>query len=1100
MAARDDVKILESKLTVPAVRDIVTRERLLTELERSRDARASVIVAGAGYGKSVLGSQYLRRMGSPCIWYQLDETDADLAVLLAYLIEGLRRFDPEFGRRTRAVISETKNVMERRKSIFGTFITELDDLMDDELYIALDDFHTINESPYALEAVAFLLDHMLPNIHLLIISRNQPNLDLTRLRASRQLVEMEEADLSFTTGETMSLFSDVLGMPLDSSEAAAIREHTEGWVAGLVLFYLALKGSGREGVASALQDLGGPPKAVADYLSKAVYETQKPEVQDFLLATSILSRMNPTFCEELSEVAGSREFLPMLGRERLFTYEAEPSGDWYRYHACLKSFLSGILSRTYSPTRIRTLHHRAAELWQVRGELEEALSHYLAAGSFSDAAEILEEIDGDLMRANRLTFLHRELGRLPHDIFREHPRLLMRRGQVAALMCDYDQVVAGHSDVANTFHQQGKDDRQARALMGLATAFIAMGRAEDALKNIIKAREAMPLESPFYIEMTVIESVIYIGIGQDEPSETLCREAWSRVHEIASRKQKARVCDWCGISFYLQGKFHQAIEALEATESLMAEEGLAAFLPFHYGILSRSYAFLDRLDEGENAAVKGMAKGEELGLMSMACFSQAARAISRAYRGEIEEAAEDASVAASTLTRYESGAEIFIAEFFVGKARGLTGDIAGALDHMEKYQRRVGSFSGYQRIADTGLQGFSFKKLVREIAEKKSEQLLKSARQTGGLALSLSYSMTLTEKLLSQKLDDAESLFEEYFERFGEDIILRSYRTDASYWLPLMTRFFDRGEHLELMERTFTITGVQSRSYLSNLRNSPEPFIAEKATRISELVNARFTEPLTVKMLGGFQMSRGEEEIPSSNWKSKKALTALKYLVLMRDTGGVSREMLIEMLWPEVPSEAAGKSLNAALTAIRKMLEPDASRGESDYLEVRGEMLQVNYGPGGWSDVEVFRNKLRQARRAKEMGEFDTYLGSLKDASKVYGGDFLREEPSVSLWTAEREALRNEFVQLMLDLATEHQRRGEAEEAIESLEHGLKYDPGREELYRKKMSVCSRQGDISEIERTFRRCRDYLKDSYGVAPSRKTEELYSRLVLQGVPC
>ncbi len=269
--------------------------------------------------------------------------------------------------------------------------------------------------------------------------------------------------------------------------------------------------------------------------------------------------------------------------------------------------------------------------------------------------------------------------------------------------------------------------------------------------------------------------------------------------------------------------------------------------------------------------------------------------------------------------------------------------------------------------------------------------------------------------------------------------------------------------------------------------------VVTRARKLMESITSVLSEPLAIRMLGPIEMSRGERTLTADDWRSKKALTVFKYLAANTDMGFVPRDVLMELLWPESPTESAQKNLNAALTALRKTLEPEASRGESSYLITKGDSLRLELGTGGWTDLGLFREKLSQAEKAKEIGDFNLYFLALREAADLYKGEFCSEDLYEDWCQQERESLKNEYIELMGEIATEYLRRGDSPEALSRLEEAISKDPGREELYRKQMTICSQVGSRAGIEESFRRCNKYLWDNYEVSPSPETTELYQRL-------
>ncbi len=1078
----------------PRLPHIVPRERLLADLESARSAKLAVVTAGAGYGKSTLAEDFLEKTGRPFAWYTLEDTDSDLSVFITYLVAALQNVYPEFGAKTTGHLAAADNINENSRAILSTLISELDALTSDEIFIALDDFHEVNESKPILDAVQFLLGHLLPNLHFLVLSRTNLNLDLSNLRVRRELVELEEGDLSFTPEETATLFSEVFGMPLSKGDVMTLYESTEGWISGLVLFYLALKGKQGGMVGTFLQELGGPPSAVSDYLSKAVYENQSPEIQDFLTKTSILSRMNPTFCEEYLGEGGSGGVLSHLTEERLFTIPLDDRGDWYRYHHCLRGFLQKTLYETHSPAEVKDLHMKAAALWESAGDSEQMLAHYVEAANYEAAAALLEHMDTELLRSNRISFLDREISRLPQDILHKHPRLLVRIGQVGAILGHYDRGLVANHKALESFDEL--DPRTGvQALLWLGGYYAITGKPHEALEFFGKAHEVIPPDSPYLYYVEAEESVAALGRGSGEEARALMDRALEKSKVVErGRRVKAGALTWIGGTALMLGHPSEARQILLEADQLPQAAGLTLVQPFLYALLSRSCSYLDQFEDAKRFAEKGIQIGEQMNLPPMLFFSLAARAMVRAQSGDTVGAAEDVATATYQSERQVGGGEALYTEWFLADACELLGDDEGALRHFRRVQRMASTTEDFSRIARLGIIANSVGTTGAEIAAKEVRAILKEAKDgVKGLALSLAYSLSIGLALALDDKKEATRVLNAYVSEFGEDVVIRAHPAEPDALLTFFANLFDEGKYVELMPRVFAGAGAKALPFLRRLEAVRKTEVAAAATAMLERATREEAEPLSVRLLGPLDIRLGKETLSSSSWKNKKALAAFKYLAANRSQGFVPRSVIMELLWPEISPDSGAKNLNVALTSLRKTLEPDAARGKSSYLVVSGDTLRLELGAGGWTDIEAFRERLRQADAAKEAGDFELYFSSLHEAAELYRGEFLTEDLYEDWCREEREELLKRYIELIVDIATEHLRVGEGSEALIHLEEAIVKDPGREELYRKKMTINSQLGNRSGIEETYKRCQKFLRENYDVEPSQETVDLYRSL-------
>ena len=271
------------------------------------------------------------------------------------------------------------------ESILTTLLNEITTIPDNFILV-LDDYHVIDSKPVD-EALTFLLEHLPPQMHLVIASREDPHLPLARLRARSQLTELRAADLRFTPSEAAEFLNQVMGLNLSAEDIAALETRTEGWIAGLQLAAISMQG--HQDTASFIKSFTGSHRFVLDYLIEEVLHQQPESVQTFLLRTSILDRMCGPLCEDVLRIpsASGQETLEYLERANLFIIPLDNERHWYRYHHLFGDLLRQRLGK---PKEFAEFHLRASRWHEKNGDLGEAFHHAIAAGDFVRAAGLAE--------------------------------------------------------------------------------------------------------------------------------------------------------------------------------------------------------------------------------------------------------------------------------------------------------------------------------------------------------------------------------------------------------------------------------------------------------------------------------------------------------------------------------------------------------------------------------------------------------------------------------------------------------------------------------------------------------------------------------------
>jgi LuxR family maltose regulon positive regulatory protein len=385
------IPILATKLYIPPPRpNVVLRPRLIERLNEGLPAgrKLTLISASAGFGKTTLVSEWVAgcERSEPKVrvaWLSLDEGDNDPARFLIYLVAAFQTLAPNLGGGVLGALQSPQPPS--TESILTALLNEIT-TVPDNFVLVLDDYHVIDSKPVD-EALTFLLEHLPPQMHLVIATREDPHLPLARLRARGQLTELRAADLRFTPAEATDFLNQVMGLNLRDADIAALEARTEGWIAGLQLAALSMQG--RSDTADFIQAFTGSHRFVLDYLAGEVLERQPERVRNFLLQTAILDRLSGSLCDAVTAQDGGRGMLETLERGNLFVVPLDNQRQWYRYHHLFADVLQAHLIEA-QPEQVSSLHQRASAWYEQNGFPPEAIRHALAAEDFVRAAGLIE--------------------------------------------------------------------------------------------------------------------------------------------------------------------------------------------------------------------------------------------------------------------------------------------------------------------------------------------------------------------------------------------------------------------------------------------------------------------------------------------------------------------------------------------------------------------------------------------------------------------------------------------------------------------------------------------------------------------------------------
>jgi len=518
---------LRTKLYPPPVRaGLISRARLDVVLEAGAQTRLCLIDAPAGSGKTTLLAQWcLGDHGSRRVaWLSLDEGDDDPVRLWIYVVEAFRTIEPGVGKAVLGLLHGFGSSDALTPVILPGLLNELA-TVGSELVLVMDDYHLIS-NPVCHQSLAFFIDHLPANVQLMMATRADPPLPLARLRAKGELAEIRLAELGFTDAEAATLLNDAMGLELESQDVQRLWEQTEGWVAGLYLAGLWLRG--REDPGASIASLEAGHRHIVDYLGAEVLARQPQPLRRFLLRTSILERLSGSLCDALLETTDSAEVLIQLERTNLFLIPMDEHRRWYRYHHLFAELLRLELTGR-EPELNPVLHRRAASWYRQAGDVEAAIDHATTAGDFAEAADLIGRHWLPYWRQGRDATVERWLRGLPDVVLAANPLLA-----VAAAW------IRGHRGASKRELERrlGAVEASGQEPLSRGVAFdLAIARGthtfDDVGRSLQAARRAVELASPesseeYFVAATTLGRMLYLA-GQTTEAQGVLEEGARRL-------------------------------------------------------------------------------------------------------------------------------------------------------------------------------------------------------------------------------------------------------------------------------------------------------------------------------------------------------------------------------------------------------------------------------------------------------------------------------------------------------------------------------------------------------------------------------------------
>ncbi|MGB0385985.1 MAG: LuxR C-terminal-related transcriptional regulator [Ardenticatenaceae bacterium] len=441
------ITLIKTKLFIPRPRaDLVSRPRLIDQLDEGARRKLTLVSAPAGFGKTSLIADWAREIAFRAVgaevpklaWVSLDGGDNDVGRFFAYFIVALQTIEPQLG--TSLLTALQSPQPPEVNEFLPTLINELSSLVS-ETVLVLDDYHVIDNDEIH-QAMTFLLEHAPASFHLFLAVRHDPPFSLLpRLRVRMQLTSLRAGDLRFTSGEAAHFLNEGMGLQLAAEQIASLEERTEGWIAGLQLAALSMRGYTPSQKSDFINTLSGSHQYLVDYLAEEILNQQAPAVQRFLQETAILSRLSAPLCDAVTGRTDSQQLLERLASDNLFVIALDDERHWYRYHRLFAGFLQN-QPTDEDPQAVRLRHTRAAGWFAAHDFRVEAIEHALAGQDYKLAIGQITVVAMTMMAGGEYKTLLRWLEALPDEEVRQRADLALPYAYVLSRLGEWEQVAS----------------------------------------------------------------------------------------------------------------------------------------------------------------------------------------------------------------------------------------------------------------------------------------------------------------------------------------------------------------------------------------------------------------------------------------------------------------------------------------------------------------------------------------------------------------------------------------------------------------------------------------------------------------------------------
>ncbi len=1070
-------KISSAKITPPFVAGTIQREKLFHLLDSGRNRPISWISGPGGSGKTTLLAGYIEARKLPCIWYQIDEGDADVASFFYYLGMGAKKAVP---RSRKSLPLLTPEYLQGLPVFTKRYFERLSTLLPPPFLIVFDDYHALPADSQLHDVFVGGLEAVPPpGVHVAVLSRHDPPPQFSRLRANDRINYLGWQDLKFSLAETREIVSVRKNNTPADEVIAQLHAKTEGWVAGLVLM---IESARIRGIDYGLQnDL--TPEEIFDYFAGEIFKKADKGIQDFLLRTSFLPGMTVQMAEALTGNPHAAHILSSLSRNNNFTEKHSHSSPVYRYHPLFREFLAARARAAFSAEQRSEIMRNTAILLEKEEQYEEAAELFCAASDWAALAGLITGYAPVILSQGRNQTLEKWLHRMPHSVLENSPWLLYWTGACRLSVNPND--ARNCLEMALTCFDANGDSIGAFTAWSLAIDTFALDPSSVAqldhwLALIDQLTEKYPLFPSPVIEAYVSTGMLFsLAIRQPHRPET---EKWA----MRALKLSAEIQDP-----HLQGKTAQFLilhhiyrgdltAARTFIESLRESTGYRKTIPpvmsILLGFFEAIYSWLAAQPEACLAHVSAaleLSQTTGIRLLDYLLLGQGVcAALSKGELATAREFLERMAPVLGSARRNDISYYYHAASWY----SLLRGDIVRARTEAEKAtELAIECGSPFAE----GICALTLAHILHQCAEPhRAAEYLVRAHSIGN---------SMNSALIEFPAHLFEALFA--FDRGDKAAGVASLRTALTIGRNAELMNYD-GWHPAVMARLCSKaleSGIETEYVremilLRKLRPTDEGMLLEQ-----------WPWPLRISTLGSFGLARGGKEIVFSGKVQQKPLLLLKALTA---SGGknVPEDLLTDFLWPDADGDQAHKSFEITLLRLRRLLGVEnVLRLQDGCLTLDPQLCRVD----AWVLEHLFTraDSLWEAAREKQNHEEMAEAARLTEkALDMYRGHFLDRENQPWVLSL-RERLRNRLSHSIERLGLHWEKIGLRDKAVTCFSRGVEIDDLAEEFYRHLMTCYLAAGRQAKALEIYDRCRSVLSAKVGIKPSSATEAVY-RSILQ----
>jgi LuxR family transcriptional regulator, maltose regulon positive regulatory protein len=1104
------VPVPASEITLPWLPKLVERPRLIERLKRNKDKRLILILGQAAQGKSVLAASFVKASAIPSAWVNLHEDDSDPVNFFFSIVCALQNAvkDADLS----PLLSYPAMSMGPRSEIplYREWVTALSDSVINPVQLILDGMDRLVADAPSLSFFKVLAEEVPRHIHLIVLSRDEPPIELQKLRMRQEIAVFGNEDLAFTLEEVQEFFQEIQGVHLTSTSLKRIQGLTEGWIGGLILLGETLQRMPKDLREKYVRsDMPDQFKAeVFRYFGEAIFASQSVSVQEFLVRSSILDPVEPGFMKDLIGIKNAEELLQDLARRNLFVlpvYE-EGRGWLFRYHQLFRDFLKGRLQGTVSENDRQALTLKAASLCEERGELQQSVRYYLEARAHSLAALVIERIGLELIKQGRTSELGDWLEAVPQDLIQRSPWLLF----YLSMTKRFTRTVESLQSLDNAFSlfsEQGDIAGQLLSLAFLIEASVIRGHDNMPLSSLLDKAEqilgrTIPDTYPFEKAMLWNQMGFGLTVRGGNPRKGLwaCEKAYLISRELGDFQLRVHALVNAVRALSWLGEFASADEKCQELEKLVEKHASPGIKLLYLTALCEAQLFRGDVEQAKKLLQHSKSEAEKHGLVYLYPVTLIYELILNPHLERYREVEVIGNRLLNFASSIGNSFMTGLALLYLGRSHYHEGEWRKAKKLLDQ-SRRVLSSPETRSVYHLGIISILNALVSNHLGEGETllEELLEAQDYFTALQSFLAADAHFAAALIKQR----QSATGDAVAHLSAGLRLAQEKEYTFFTMirPMdLLRICILALELEVEDAIeyaahllSTRLGSLARPELKRLALDPNLRSRQKAWEIGLAIHRSNLPRLRIAALGEFEVMRGTSIILEKEWQGSQPKNVLK-AILSHGAQGVRKEVLIDELWPESKPDSAEQTFKAALHRLRKSLEPDLDKSHgSSYIHLKENRIYLDCDLCK-VDVYEFLSLLEEGQAKETQKDLKCALSCYNKAVDLYKGDFLPDDLYAEWAESRRRELKEKYVTALMKAGNICENWGTLGKAAAFYRRAVQADPLLEAAYQQLMLIHSNQGKRNEALKTYEQCRSALRQGLDADPDELTQSLYKRIL------